>query len=181
MPGHSLPASSNDELERYRAASTAGDPVLLTPDIVVFMESGVDISIGVRAANGRPLAGRAAGVRLDGTEMRLTVSEQTYGDMIESVAAGSPLAVTFSRAIDHRSIQIKAAGARILPPDAEDCAAAARDAAHFRDELVSVGYEPAWSSLFMAYDRSRLVVLACVPRAAFAQTPGPGAGEELRR
>ena len=179
MTRQNLPASPQEELDRYRSAAAGG--AMLTPEIRAYIESGLDISIGVRAPDGRPLAGRAAGVRLDGADLRITVSDQTYGDMIAAVAAGSPIAVTFSRAIDHRSIQVKAPGARILPPDAGDFAAAARDAAHFRDELVSVGYEPAWAGLFMAYDRHRLQVLAFTPQAAFTQTPGPGAGEELRR
>lgn len=181
MQRFSRPASPERELEQYRAAGSERGASLFTPDLLAFVESGVDTSIGVRALDGRPLAGRATGVRFDSTEVRITVSEQTYGDMIMAVSAGSPIAVTFSRAIDHRAIQIKAVSARVLSPDADDLAAAARDAAHFRDELVSVGYEPAWSSLFMAYDRSRLLVLAFVPTSAFAQTPGPGAGEELRR
>lgn len=174
------PASPQEDLARYRRAAIPPGEVL-TPELAEFIQSGVGISIATRSADGRPLPGFAHGARIVGRRVRLVLDGSIYHGVIAAVEAGSPIAATFSRALDHRSIQLKGHAPRLREADREDVARATVQAASFRDELITVNYEPAWAGLYMAFDRGRCRVIEFEPYAAFVQTPGPGAGTELSR
>lgn len=175
------PATPGDELARYRAEPSGTRSGVFTQDLIDFVQSGVGIAMAARSVAGRPIPGFAHGVRVTGDTIRLVVDRSIYRDFIEAVEEGSPVAATFTRAIDHRSIQFKGARADILEAEPEDLSRAAAQAAAFRDELITVDYDPAWASLYMAFDRMRCCVVAFHPQAGFVQTPGPGAGAELRK
>lgn len=91
------------------------------------------------------------------------------------------IAATFSRARDHRSIQLKAASAVQREAESADLPEIARQSTILRDELVALGYTRAQAIAYTAFDPSDLAVVEFTPERVFTQTPGPGAGAELRR
>jgi hypothetical protein len=93
---------------------------------------------------------------------------------------GSALAVTFSRARDHRSIQLKSPGAFIRALQPGDLCEAARQCAILADEVTELGYTPDMARCFVAHDPHDLASVEMRPDRVFTQTPGPGAGAEMR-
>jgi len=173
-------ATPTDDQQSWRDASPA--PGRLPLHLVAFVQGGVAPILGVRAIDGRPLVGSGVGCRVrQATVVRLFVDCARNGPLLEAVEAGSAVAATFSRARDHRSIQLKAPSARLREPEPEDLPEIARQCAILSDELVALGYTRAQALAYTAFDPAGLAVVEFRPDRVFTQTPGPGAGAELRR
>lgn len=177
MARASRPAEPGDDLGG--APRRPGDP-LLTPELAAFCESGLSIIAGTCSPAGWPLPVHGSGCRIgaDGS-VRVLFRRHGAAAALAALAAGAGIAATFSRPSDHRSIQLKAARARIEAPDAADLASSARQLRVFREMLEGVGYPPAFTVPFTGHDPSDLVAVVFVPGEAFVQTPGPGAGSAL--
>jgi len=79
-----------------------------------------------------------------------------------------------------RSLQLKAVDAQIL---AADCADYARISAYqdgFVRKTVSVGYEEAVMRRTVQLRLADLVAIRFTPGPLFMQTPGPGAGAQIK-
>lgn len=149
--------------------------------MAAFCESGVSVSVAARRADGRAIAGVALGARArPEASVRVLLRGPANRELAAAVRAGSPVAVTFSRPSDHRSVQLKAARATVIEPAAEDLAALAGQTAVFREALLAIGYSPAFAALYGAYSPGEVIAVRFVPERAFVQTPGPGAGGEIK-
>jgi len=182
MPRAINPASPLDEVaqrQRVPRYFRQGNP--LTAELVDFMQSGISIILGSVAEDGTPVPGRAQGCIVEkmGT-VRITIEAGPYGPLLRAVTVGRPLAVTFSRPEDHRSIQLKSASARLSPLQPQDRDAAIRQASGLSDQLVILDYARAFSDAYVTFDPDDLAVIEFSPEQAFVQTPGPGAGTELQ-
>lgn len=151
----------------------------LTPELAAFCQRGVSVCVASRDAAQTPIAGLGLACRQDGQALRILLSGRGNEGILRAIDAGAPLAVTFSQPETHRSIQLKAARARLAPLRAKDEAELARQTAAMRDELVSVGYPALLASLYSAHERADIVAIVFVPDLAFVQTPGPRAGSAL--
>lgn len=173
-------ATPTDDMNSWRGASPA--PGQLPLHLVAFVQGGVAPILGVRGTDGRPLVGSgvACSVR-EAIVVRLFVASARNAPLLEAVKAGSAVAATFSRARDHRSIQLKAPSARLYDPEPEDLPEISRQCAILSDELVELGYTRAQALAYTAFDPVALAVVEFRPDRVFTQTPGPGAGAELRR
>lgn len=181
MPRAIHPASPIGEVARQRhARPDYGPRNPLTAELAAFMQSGISIILASVDDDGSPLPGKAQGCRVDpsGT-VRVTIIAQPYARLLGALSRGHPVALTFSRPEDHRSIQIKSASARLVEPEREDREAALVQGAGLSDQLVLVGYDRAFSDAYVSCEHSDLAVIAFVPEHAFVQTPGPGAGTTL--
>lgn len=155
---------------------------LLPPHLVAFLQAGVSVTLGARTAAGRPVIGIGVACRVRGTEeLSVLVPRETNRPLLEAVAAGSALAATFSSARDHRSIQIKTSVAQIEDIDSGDPSEAARQSALLADNLMELGYSRLQAEAYAFCGAADLVALDFRPERVFTQTPGPGAGAELRR
>lgn len=164
----------------WREARSA--PGCLPMDIVAFLQGGVAPILGVRSVDGRPLVGSAAACRVQETRIvRVFLDRGRNAALLKAVATGSAVAATFSRARDHRSIQLKATSAVLREAESADLPEIARQCTILRDELVALGYTRAQAIAYTAFDPSDLAVVEFTPERVFTQTPGPGAGAELRR
>ena len=160
----------------------AGRTDLLPAHLVAFLQGGVAVTLGARSAGGRPVVGEGVGCRVEGmVDVRVLLSRATNAAFIEAVERGSAVAATFSRARDHRSIQLKAMRARIRETAPDDFIEAERQCALLADELVELGYMPLQAKAYAHCGTSDLVSLEFRPERVFTQTPGPGAGAELPR
>jgi len=127
-----------------------------------------------------PIAGPGLACHIDPTGIvRVLLRKPANLALLDAIARGGPVAVTFTRPHDHRSIQIKGSAIDITGVRADDPSEVARQCAGMRDELIGGGYSPAFSAAFVAYEPKELVAIELSPDRIFAQTPGPGAGSEL--
>lgn len=181
MPRAEKPATPLEDLAARRAwngASLAAD--VLTPDLVAFCQSGVSIALGTTGRDGRPIAGRGLSCQIgpSGT-VRVVLRHSGQEAFQAAVAAGAGVAVTFTDPPSHRSIQLKARAAAILPLAAGELPATHAQCAAFADALADVGYSRRFAALFCGFEPSDLVAMVLDPEAAFVQTPGPSAGSAL--
>lgn len=179
----SRPATPADDLAAWRARPEADIGAgVLSPDLCALAQGGVSVTIATCGPDGRPIAGSGVACRMrPGGTLRILLSRPDNEALLRSVEAGGRLAVTFTRARDHRAFQVKADRAQVLPIATDDVPELERQTAVFRDELVEIGFTPALAAGFTAYDPDGIVALELTPDRAFVQTPGPGAGSELTR
>jgi len=81
----------------------------LPADLAEFLESGISILVGTRDAGLRPATVRAMGaaVQREARSLTLYVPDATGGQTLANLRDNGQIAATFSRAIDHRTIQVK--------------------------------------------------------------------------
>jgi hypothetical protein len=173
-------ATPTDDLTAWRDATPT--PGEIPPYLAAFLQGGVSPTLGVRGCNGRPLVGPGAACRVsrDGL-VRVLVPRNPNLSLLAAIEGGSPVAVTFSRPRDHRSIQLKARSAVVAPILPDDGCEAARQSAVLADELIEIGYSREQADSFVAIAADDLVSVEFRPDRLFTQTPGPGAGAELPR
>jgi hypothetical protein len=152
--------------------------VTLPAELVDFVESGVSVLVGTRDVELRPEAMRAMGcmVAKDRKVLAVLLPELTGRRTIANLEAGSPIAVTFSRIVDHRTVQVKGSSVRVRLAGPAEHEATQRYLAAFTEALYFIGVSRA------AARRIRVepcVVAELEVRELFEQTPGPGAGAPL--
>ncbi len=172
-------ATPTDDQVSWR---TADHTHLLPAHLVAFLQGGVTATLGARSVSGRPVIGAGVACRVrDMTDVRVLLSRSANAALISAVESGSAIAATFSRARDHRSIQLKAARASIRETLSDDGSEAARQTALLADELVELGYTRVQAEAYAFCGATGLVSLEFRPDRVFTQTPGPGAGAALPR
>jgi hypothetical protein len=161
-------------------STRATGPLVLSHEIVAFIESGVSIIVGVVGADGRARAGRALAARMTaGGAIRLIYSAEGNAALVAAAQSGGPIAVTFSAPMSHRTIQLKAPTTTAEQLEPEDRIKLIRQTDAFAAVLGALGYQPAFVMSFRDRRSLDVNVLSFIPNAAFEQTPGPGAGREL--
>jgi hypothetical protein len=155
---------------------------LLPAHLVAFLQAGVNVTLGARSAAGRPVIGIGVACCVRGREeVRVFVPKSANIPLLDAIATGSALAATFSRARDHRSMQLKAPRASILDIEPGDLSEVARQSALLADDLIELGFSRAQAVAFAFHNATDLAAIEFRPDRVFTQTPGPGAGAELRR
>jgi hypothetical protein len=161
------------------AAGMTG-PILLPPEVLDFIQSGVSVIVGVVGADGRAQAGRAIASRaVAGGVIRVMYPAEGNSVITASAQSGGPIAVTYSAPISHRTIQLKAGSSRLEQLEPEDRISVETQVDAFAGVLRSIGFPPPFVQAFCANRSVSICVLSFVPQAAYEQTPGPGAGREL--
>jgi hypothetical protein len=175
-----IPAAPADDLSARRSRDDRiAEGSVISSELSAFMQSGIAVSVASVAA-GHPIAGIALACRIDPTgTARVLLRKPANLALLDAIAQGGAVAVTFARPRDHRSIQIKAGSARITSVRADDPPEVARQCANMRDEMIGAGYSPPFSAAYVAYEPKELVAIELSPNRIFVQTPGPGAGSEL--
>lgn len=155
---------------------------LLPAHLVAFLQGGVTATLGARSVTGRPVVGIGIACRVsDMADVRVLLPRSANLSLMDAVTGGSAIAATFSRARDHRSIQLKASRASIGRSSPDDHNEAARQRSILADELMELGYTRAQADAFAFTRATDLVSLEFRPERVFTQTPGPGAGAELQK
>ena len=172
-------ATPTDDQVSWRQADQTH---LLPAHLMAFLQGGVTATLGARNGTGRPVIGIGMACRVrDMAEVRVLLSRSANLPLIEAVMRGSAIAATFSRARDHRSIQLKSSQASIGEVAPDDHCEAARQSAILADELIELGYSRPQAIVYAFCNATDLVALEFRPERVFTQTPGPGAGAELQR
>jgi hypothetical protein len=152
--------------------------VALPEELVDFLESGASMLVGTRDGALRPECLRAAGciVDPDRSSLRVLMNAATAARTVANLEAGSPIAVTFSRPVDHRTVQVKGTCRRVRPADSNEHEVAERYLALFTEALYVVGMSRAMVRRMRV---APTVVAEIQVLELFHQTPGPGAGRRL--
>lgn len=151
---------------------------MIPEELADFVASGVSVLVGTRDAAWAPDAVRGMGARVEaaGRELSVFLPCATAGTSLANLTDNGRIAVCFSRAADHRSIQVKGRVVAISPADDEDHRAIDR----YRNLLVD-----SWS--FVGVPRRLTLRMAAWPAvtvrftvdALYEQTPGPVAGTPI--
>ncbi|HET9644621.1 MAG TPA: hypothetical protein VFP68_15005, partial [Burkholderiaceae bacterium] len=97
------------------------------------------------------------------------------------IARNGLVAACFSRPSTHQTVQLKGRDARPALATPHDVAIARRCLDLLIDDLLPLGFERRMLEAFFWGDPADLIAIRFTPDAAFAQTPGPGAGAVLRQ
>lgn len=154
----------------------------LDAEHAAFIQRFVSINVATRTAANLPLLSRALGCRVT-PDWRVTVfvSERQASALLDGVRATRAIAVVFSQPSTHRTIQLKGTDATVVPLADGDRALMAAYRESFVADLAPAGYAEAFARAMLgAVDDPDIVGIAFTPSAAFAQTPGPGAGRQLQ-
>lgn len=151
---------------------------MIPADLVAFLESGISVLVGTRDARLVPEATRAVGARVEGGRAELTVllPAATSAAALANLRDNGRIAVCFSRAFDHRAVQVKGRAVEVRDAEASDRALVERYRAALADEWGRVGVPPR-ATLRLAHWPCVAVRLRV--EGIFLQTPGPGAGAPL--
>ena len=152
--------------------------VELSEELVEFIESGVWTYLATRDAELRPYAARVCGTAAGADRRQVTVwveasaAERTIACLEHDRRA----AISFSRSVDHRTIQLKGRAIRWRPSDPSERAMQERYLAAFSEQLYWVGIPRAVTRRLRC---TPSLTLCVTPHEIFLQTPGPEAGRRL--
>lgn len=165
---------------RMNAAAT---PLLDAEHAAFILLPGISITAASRAADRRPVLGRALGCRVapDRSRVAVQVSGDQNAALVAALRDSRVIAVVFSQPSTHRTIQLKGTDAQVEPAGPEDRECARRWTEGFVAELAGMGYAASLVETFLWCDPAGLRTVTFTPCAAFQQTPGPGAGAPLSR
>lgn len=148
-----------------------------------FIQSGVSVVVAARDAHNIPTLARAIACRVAPDRRRITVffaaSQATAP--VAALRATAAIAVVFSQPSTHRTIQLKGRDAAFVPIAPGDRERMAEQSELLVADLAAFGYPERVVRAFLDYAPDDVVAVAFTPAEAYAQTPGPGAGERLRR
>lgn len=152
---------------------------MIDPTLAAFFESPVMIIFGTRSAAGRPAIGRGLGARVSagGREVEFYAGGRQWAEALEGLCVGAPVAVTFCRPADYRAFQLKGPVLAMGPASQADMERSTTYAEAMNQVLKGLGVTDAQIERWLRPER--LVTLRLQVAELFAQTPGPGAGEQL--
>ncbi len=178
------PADPSNPSQELAARTSWVGPTLangvLTAELAAFCQSGVSIVMASSDTGGRPVVGRGSACLIGGAgQIRILVRRPPNVHLLQALAGGAGLAVTFTRPTTHRSIQLKARGAQVDVPRAADYAAVAAQTGALGADIVACGYAEAVAAGYTTFERHDLAAVDFLPDRAFVQTPGLLAGSAL--
>lgn len=157
------------------------DPLILDESHAAFVQGPVTIGIGSRNAANLPSLTRSIGCRVSEDRRRVTVFVMTGRAevLLRDLRAGGPIAAVFTRPSSHETIQLKGDEVTVAALGEGDALVlqAAREA--ITAELGLIGHNSRFVAAALFAEPGQMAVVTFTPRAAFMQTPGPGAGRPL--
>lgn len=147
-------------------------------ELVPFVTSGVSILVGTSDEHARPHATRAVGVKVHESRDALTVflADAPAARAIANLRATGRIALTFTRPVDHRSIQVKGAVTGMRAATDEERATVTAHLSAWGEHVELVGLPRALAARVTDWPATAIDVRL---EAIFNRTPGPSAGERL--
>ncbi len=149
--------------------------MLVPPDLVDFLESGISIAVGTASADNRPevVRGLGAQVRPDAGGLTLFVEQSVAARTLDNLQENPNLAVTFSRILDHKTVQLKGTLLRQRTAHADEQGLVEAYVQAFAEQAYIAGLP---KHITRRVRRWPCVALEFCVASIFSQTPGPGAG-----
>jgi hypothetical protein len=156
---------------------------LLDETNAAFICSGLSINASSRTPENIPVAARAAACRVSADRRLVTLLFGTASarEFLEGIRATRQIAVVFSRPGTAQTIQLKGVDAVIVPSQKGDIKLVERHCDSFVADVCPLGYDEVLVRALMWLDPAEISAVAFSPTEAFVQTPGPRAGEPLKR
>jgi hypothetical protein len=148
-----------------------------------FLQRGVGISVAACDSDNVPTLVRACGCCVSDDRRRITVfvSATQAAPLLKCIRKNGAVAVVFSEPSTHRTVQIKGSDTVVGGLADGDLQAITGYRSAFARELATLGYDEILVRTLFSYPSADVVGLSFTPSEAYSQTPGPKAGEPLRR
>jgi hypothetical protein len=148
-----------------------------------FIQGGVSIVAASGSSEKVPMIARATGCRVtaDRRKVTLLISSSQAGMLLDAARSTGRIAVVFSQPSTHITIQLKGGDAKLSPVRSGDAALMERYARAFCADLEPLGYAEDLIRALVWCAPEDLAAITFSPDKAFLQTPGPQAGESLRK
>ncbi|RZI42724.1 hypothetical protein EGT07_12065 [Herbaspirillum sp. HC18] len=165
------------------SAMTADTEPIIDSSHAEFLQRGVSIGIAACDRDAVPTLVRCTGCRVSADLRRVTlfVSATQAAPVLECIRDNGALAVVFSEPSTHRTVQLKGRNAEVRGLAEGDIQAVAAYRAAFARELGPLGYDELLINTLLSFPPADVVSIVFTPCEAYSQTPGPRAGEPLRR
>lgn len=146
-----------------------------------FILGAVSLTVASRGKDLRPSVCTAVGCRVseDYREVTVLLPRSDVGELLEHVRLTGTIAMVAAHPISHEALQLKAIDAREVAPTPADDALVASYLAAFAEQLAGIGMSDRFVAEVRRWGKSGIVAIGFTATAAFLQTPGPRAGEEL--
>lgn len=153
---------------------------MLPPEVVPFLESGLSTLLAACDEQGKPACVRGIGLRVleGGRSARVYLPGASAQLVIDTLRDTRNVAVTMSRPITHRTVQMKGRVLRLAETPVEERANMEALFCGFMREVAAVGLPPA---VILRVKRWPCVSVDFSVEHVFVQTPGPRAGSKLER
>ena len=154
---------------------------MLDEETAGFIQRHVSVNLATRNADNRPALTRAFGVRVadDRTSVAVFIARAGNQAILDNIQSNQNLAVCFSRPTTHRTLQLKATDARLLPIAEADFAVISGYQQSIHEELRQLGFPAAFVQALIPSLSEQDVAIHFTPLDAYLQTPGPDAGKKL--
>lgn len=151
---------------------------MIPPAIVDLLHTGVSVNVGTRDAAFMPECTRGWGIWVEAnrTAVTLLVTEAASGQTLTNLRDNGLIAITCSRPTDHVTCQLKGRVTRIRPATPQDYERQRQWRRAFLGELIAVGVPTEQTEAIIMQPA---VAVEMQVTGVFAQTPGPGAGEQV--
>lgn len=153
----------------------------LDDDTAAFIQTGVSISLAA-GAPGLPVSvtrGLGCKFRDGGRQLAVFVARTQSQEVLDNIRGSGRVANVFSRPSNNRTVQLKGVDARVLPFEMADLPCLEAHIATFLEEVVPLGFPEPVVRAILAYTADDLATVVYTPSAAYSQTPGPTAGEQI--
>lgn len=166
----------------FTMTAKPSDTALLDETHAAFIQHGVAITVGARDADNVATLTRALGCRVSADRRMVTVfvSVARAQSLLDDVRANGAIAVVITRPSTHQTIQLKGTDAVISPIEDGDRATIAACVESFVEDITGIGYREDFARIVLSGIDEEVIAVTFTPTAAFAQTPGPGAGARLQ-
>lgn len=160
---------------------TAKD-LLLDATHAAFIQGGVATNVASCDAACLPSLARAYGCRVapDRRTVTLFLPVARAQALLRDLRAGGAVAAVFTRPETHATLQLKGAGADIVPLEQGDRELMRAYGRNFMDAIEAIGFRDPFVHAMVVATAEEAVGIRFTPSAAFDQTPGPAAGQPLK-
>lgn len=161
----------------------AGRDALIDEEHAAFIQGAVSMLVAARDAQLVAVNARAFGCRVaqDRRRVTLLLCRPQAQRVLECLQANGAIAAVFSQPSTHRTLQLKGRDAIVDAVLPADQGLMARYVEGIVAEFGPLGFSAPFARTLMACPSEQAVAVSFTPAAAFMQTPGPRAGEPLRR
>ncbi|ULA61896.1 MAG: hypothetical protein LZF60_380108 [Nitrospira sp.] len=151
---------------------------MIPATIVDLLHTGVSVNVGTRDADLMPECTRGWGIWVgaDRTAVTLLLTESASAQTLDNLRNNGLIAITCSRPTDHVTCQLKGTVTRIRPATPQDYVQQQAWRRAFLGELIAVGVPAEQTDAIIMQPA---VAIEMQVTGVFAQTPGPGAGEQV--
>lgn len=154
----------------------------LPAEVASFIQAGPSITVAGRDERLVPSIAKGVGCKVSADRRQVTVL--VFADAAEAVARdiahNRQIAVVFSQPSTNSTVQLKGRDAAAVPTTPADVAIVRRHLALFAADLTKLGWNAEYVQAVFWHDPAQLMAIRFSADDAFAQTPGPGAGQPMR-